>query len=168
MPDEIDPEDQPSSAGEDEARVQDAVEEAELVVPEQLQEALKQLPDPARKQVKSLIFGQSTTRFGPDPETTKILARVEQHQESCKLEAYKAVLANQEQESVRDHDFRKTKLNREFWMSLVVVLGAVLLCGVGVYLTATGQTTLGSNLLIGGAGILLFILKGSSGFFGRD
>ena len=58
MPDEIDPEDQPSSAGEDEARVQDAVEEAELVVPEQLQEALKQLPDPARKQVKSLIFGQ--------------------------------------------------------------------------------------------------------------
>jgi len=130
-----------------------------------MKKVLEELPPPEAKTLLSMFFARSTTSFGPDPETAKILVQAEQHEESCRLEGYKATLANRERQAVRDHDFRIKRLNREFTMSMVVLVGAVALCGVGLYLIIAGQTGLGSNLLIGGSMLLRYLLKGSSDFF---
>jgi hypothetical protein len=127
-------------------------------------EGLEKLP----KDLVSMLFAQSTTRFGPDPETAKILVQAEQHEEDCRLAGYQATLENREKESARDHEYRLKKLNREFGISIVVLVGALALCGIGLFMMVIGQTAVGSNLLIGGGMLLLYILKGNSQFFGKE
>jgi hypothetical protein len=134
-------------------------------LPPEIKKVLEELPAPEAKTLLSLIIARSTTSFGPDAETARILVEAEQHEEDCRLEGYKATLANREKQGMRDHEFRIKKLNREFAMSMVVLVGAIALCGVGLYLTINGQTVLGSNLLVGGAMLLLYLLKGSPDFF---
>jgi hypothetical protein len=131
-------------------------------VPADIAEALSKIGDPGAKTLLSMIVARSTTSFGPDPETAKILVAAEQHEEDCHLAGYKANLENREKQNVRDHEYRVKKLNREFWMSIAALIAAVGVCGVGVYLIVIGQSTLGSNLLVGGAGLLLYILKGNA------
>src|SRR5579859_2592610 len=116
--------------------------------PQKIAEALSKVGDPEAKMTLSVALSRTSYGFGPDPETAKIIAETEIHEENCRLEAYKTSLHNRDKQSDRDHDFRKRRLNRDFSMSLAVLTVALLGAGTGLYLIIRGTTAVGSNVLI--------------------
>jgi hypothetical protein len=57
------------------------------------------------------------------------------------------------------------RLNRDFLLSAAVLAFVLAFSGMGVHLlTATSSRALGSNLLMGGLGLLLYMLKGNTDF----
>lgn len=128
--------------------------------PQKITEALAKVGDPEAKMTLSVALSRTSYGFGPDPETAKIICDGEIHEENCRLEAYKASLSNRDKQSDRDHDFRKRQLNRDFAMSITVLLLAIVGAGTGLFLVVRGSTTLGSNLLIASIGLILYVLKG--------
>jgi hypothetical protein len=130
--------------------------------PQKIAEALSKVFDPEAKMTLSVALSSRTSYgFGFDPETAKIISDTEIHEENCRLEGYKASLSNRDKQNDRDHDFRKRRLNRDFSMSLAVLVVALLGAGTGLYLIVKGTTTIGSNVLIASIGIILYVLKGS-------
>jgi hypothetical protein len=85
-----------------------------------LADAISKVPDPQAKAMLSIALSRTTLGFGPDPETAKILADSEMHEEDCRLKGYTAQLQNKESQNVRDHEFRCKRLNREFIMNIAV------------------------------------------------
>ncbi len=78
---------------------------------------------------------RSTTTFGPDPATAKIIAQTEMHQESMRLEGYRETLKSRdlhdqrdherkESQSKRDHEFRRKKLNHQSLLALIGLVAA--------------------------------------------
>jgi hypothetical protein len=132
-----------------------------------LAEALSKIADPEAKAMLSIALSRTTLGFGPDPETAKILADSEMHQEDCRLKGYTAQLQNKDSQNSRDHDFRCKRLNREFAMNIAVLVASITGAVTGLYLLVQGHSQIGSNLLIASAGILLYILKGSADFLGK-
>jgi hypothetical protein len=128
--------------------------------PQKIAEALSKVGDPEAKMTLTVALSRTSYGFGPDPETAKIIADSEIHEENCRLEGYKASLDNRDKQNERDHDFRKRRLNREFSMSLAVLIVALLGAGTGLFLIIRGTTTIGSNVLIASIGIILYVLKG--------
>jgi hypothetical protein len=128
--------------------------------PQKVAEALNKVGDPEAKMTLSVALSRTSYGYGPDSETAKIIADTEIHEENCRLQAYKASLENRDKQNDRDHDYRKRKLNREFSMSLAVLIVALLGAGTGLYLIVRGTTTIGSNVLIASIGVILYVLKG--------
>jgi len=111
---------------------------------------IEKLPPEMRTMVSVMAgFFRSTT--GPDPETAKILAQTEMHEETCKLQGFTESLRIRDLQNERDHEFRKIRMNHETAKSLVVVavcLGAII---CGLYLIVAKQnSSIGTPLLIAG------------------
>jgi hypothetical protein len=122
---------------------------------EALPTEIENLPAEMRTMV-SVIAGFFRSTSGPDPETAKIMAQAEMHEESCKLEAYSQSLKNRDQQNERDHVFRVKRMNHETAKSLVVMV--VCLGGImcGLYLiVAKKDSAVGTPLLVAGFMALL-------------
>ncbi|MGC9223946.1 MAG: hypothetical protein ACP5E2_08470 [Terracidiphilus sp.] len=112
--------------------------------------ALEKLP-PETRDVVSVIAGFFRSTTGPDPETAKIVAESEMHEETCKLEGYKETLKLRDKQSERDHEFRKKKLNHETGKALIVILVAVSGIIAGLYLLVSkNNSAVGTPLLVAG------------------
>lgn len=133
------------------------------VLPAKVQEAIKQIPDKQMQAELSVALSRTTFGFGPDPQMAKVMAQAEMHEETCRLEGYKVSQQTRDKQNERDHDYRNRKLEREFWMSMLVLVTALAGAGTGIYFIASGNTIVGSNLLTGSIGIILYLLKGPSG-----
>lgn len=70
------------------------------------------------------------------------------HEEECKLKAFQSSLQNREAQSGRDHDFRKKKLNHQTGLTVTVLFATIGGVGGGLFLSATGNTSLGNPVLI--------------------
>lgn len=130
-------------------------------------EALNKIPDVDAKAILSIALSKTTLGFGPDPETAKVIAESEMHEEDCRLKGYTAQLQNKDLQSSRDHEFRCKRLNREFAMAISVLIASIAGAGIGLYLLIERHTQIGSNLLIASAAILLYLLKGNAEFLGK-
>lgn len=89
----------------------------------------------------------NTTTFGPDPETAKVIAQKEMHEEECRLKGYQSSLENREKQNQRDHEYRKKKLNHQSFMTGVVLLVSVVGIGAGLYLYVSGNHEVGGPVL---------------------
>jgi hypothetical protein len=76
---------------------------------------------PEMKTTVSVIAGMFRSISGPDPETSRIVAQSEMHEETCKLEGYKESLRIRDKQNERDHEFRKKRLNHETLKNVVVL-----------------------------------------------
>ncbi len=130
--------------------------------PQKVAEALSKVGDPEAKMTLSVALSRTSYGFGPDPETAKVIADTEIHEENCRLQAYQASLANRDKQNDRDHDFRKRRLNRDFAMSISVLVFSLCGAGTGLFLLTKGNTAIGSNLLIASVGLVLYLLRGTS------
>jgi hypothetical protein len=120
-----------------------------------LENALSKVPDTEARTILSLALSSRTSfGFGPDADSMKIMAETEMHQETCQLQAYQASLSNRDKQSERDHDFRRRKLNHQSLMSGAFVLVTICGVGAGLYLAATGNTSVGTPVLIASATLL--------------
>jgi hypothetical protein len=109
---------------------------------------LEKLP-PEMKTMVSVIAGIFRSTSGPDPETSKIVAQSEMHEESCKLEGYKESLRTRDKQNGRDHEFRKKRLNHETFRNTIISVVCVIGICTGLYLLVVKKDeTLGSNILI--------------------
>jgi hypothetical protein len=128
-------------------------------VPPEVKQAIEDLPAQQAKGLLSIILARTTTTFGPDPETAKIIAQSEMHEEDCRLKAYQAALQNKETQSQRDHDFRKKKLNHQTLMAVIVLVAATGLIGLGIYIQVTKTSnSLGGYLILGGGALVFHAL----------
>lgn len=94
-------------------------------------------------------FFRSTT--GPDPETAKVLAQTEMHEETCKLQGFTESLRIRDLQNERDHDFRKIRIKHETAKSVIVMMVCVGAIVCGLYLTvAKHDTSVGTPLMIAG------------------
>jgi hypothetical protein len=117
---------------------------------------------PETKAMVSLFAGIVRSTTGPDPETAKVAAQSEMHEETCRLEGYKESLKTRDRQSERDHEFRKKRLNHDTARNLILYVTCLLGIGVGLYLyIAKGEKTIGSNIvtacfvaLLGGKALL--------------
>jgi len=137
----------------------DPAEKEALAVPLEVKQAIENLPPQEAKGLLSIFLARTTTTFGPDPETAKIIAQSEMHEEDCRLQAYQAALQNKETQGQRDHDFRKKKLNHQTAMAVIVLCAATGLIGLGIYIqvTQTGNS-LGGYLILGGGALVFHAL----------
>jgi hypothetical protein len=106
-------------------------------------------------------FSRTTSSSGPDPETAKIMAEAEMHEETKRLEAYKANLENKDKQADRDHSFRRKELNHKTGLRLLVVAVAAGVVALGCYFLSTGKTDFGTPLLVGGGMAILESLHSS-------
>ena len=116
-------------------------------LPAPLLHALEKVPDQDAKAILSMAVSRTTFGFGPDPETAKILAQTEMQEEECRLKGFQASLQNREEQSKRDHEFRKKRLNHQTVMTVVVLTVTVAGIGGGLYLSSTGNASLGNPVL---------------------
>jgi hypothetical protein len=70
------------------------------------------------------------------------------HEENCRLQAYQASLQNREEQSKRDHEFRKKKLNHSTALMITVVVVTIGGVGGGLILSVTGNSSLGNPVLV--------------------
>lgn len=130
-------------------------ESRQSVLPPPIENALSKIPDADARTILSLALSSRTSfGFGPDAETMKVMAETEIHEETCRLQAYQASLANRDKQAERDHDFRKRKLNHQSLMTGTFVLVTICGVGAGLYLAATGNTAVGTPVLIASATLL--------------
>lgn len=95
-----------------------------------------------------MAVSRTTFGFGPDPETAKILAQTEIHEEECKLKGFQASLQNREEQNKRDHEFRKKKLNHQTGLTVTILTVTIAAIGGGLVLSITGNPALGNPVLI--------------------
>lgn len=132
--------------------------EKSLAIPSPIKEAIEQIPDQQAKAILS-IFALSRTSLGPDPETAKIAAQAEMHQETCRLDGYRTAQQYRDTQNQRDHEFRQKKLNHQSLMSASVL--AISLIGIlmGLMFSDKGNPTLGTPILVAS----LTLLSGLAG-----
>ena len=124
------------------------------LLPAPIESALSKVPDTDARTILSLALSRTSFGFGPDAESMKIMAETEIHQETCQLQAYQASLTNRDKQAERDHDFRRRKLNHQSLMTSAFVLVTICGVGAGLYLAATGNTSVGTPVLIASATLL--------------
>jgi len=104
---------------------------------------------PEMKTIVSVFAGIFRSTSGPDPETSRIVAQSEMHEETCKLEGYKESLRTRDKQNGRDHEFRKKRLNHETFRNTIISVVCVIGICTGLYLLVVKKDeTLGSNILI--------------------
>jgi len=69
------------------------------------------------------------------------------HEEECRLKGYQASLQNREEQNKRDHEFRKKRLNHQTVLTVVVLVVTVAGLGGGLYLSSSGNASLGNPVL---------------------
>jgi phosphotransferase system glucose/maltose/N-acetylglucosamine-specific IIC component len=118
---------------------------ASIALPPELQN----LPGDAKAEIFSMIASISLRNLtGPDPETARIAAQSEMHEETCRLDGYKKNLEVRDKQNERDHVFRTKKLNHQTALNLIFYALCVAGIAVGLYLyTAKGEKTVGSNVI---------------------
>jgi len=121
--------------------------ETSVPLPAPLLQALEKVPDQDAKAILSMAVSRTTFGFGPDPETAKILAQTEIHEEECRLKGFQASLQNREEQNKRDHEFRKKRLNHQTALMVIVLAVTVVGIGGGLFLSSTGNTSLGNPVL---------------------
>lgn len=131
-------------------------------IPHVVLEAAEKLAQQDPKTLLSIFLAKSTTSFGPDPETAKIMADAEMHEEDCKLKGYQSTLQNRDQQNQRDHEFRLKRLSHETAMQIIVLLTAVGGAGAGLYLLLKGNAVVGGNILVASVMTILYVLGGKS------
>jgi hypothetical protein len=132
------------------------------VLPPSAEEALEKVVEIGGPKALFEVFAairSSTTTFGPDPETAKILAQTEMHEEDCRLKGYQSSLENREKQSQRDHEYRKKKLNHQSLMTAAVLIVSVGGIGFGLFLSVSGSPNVGNPMLVAGL-MLLSTLPG--------
>jgi hypothetical protein len=127
-------------------------------LPPSIESALEKVPDKEARSMLSMAVSRTSFGFGPDAETMKVMAETEVHEETCRLDAYKAALANRDKQAERDHDFRKRKLNHQTALTVLVLVAGGLLIAFGIYIYTSNQNQLGGYLIVGGAAILFHAL----------
>jgi hypothetical protein len=105
------------------------------------------------------MMAQFTQKFGPDPDTTKILAENERHAEDNRLEAYKANLEKQEHQSQRDHECRMAQMKRSQWERYIILFAVLLAFATGIVLSLNGNT-LGNSIMIAMLPVLGILISG--------
>jgi phosphotransferase system glucose/maltose/N-acetylglucosamine-specific IIC component len=136
---------------------------AAIATPLALPPELEKLSPEIKSSMFSMMMGliiRNTT--GPDPETSKVVAQSEMHEETCRLEGYKEQLKNKDKQGERDHEFRKKQLNHDSMRNMAFYGICLVGICVGLYLlVAKSERTLGSNIvtacfvaLLGGKSIL--------------
>jgi hypothetical protein len=123
-------------------------------LPPEVKQVIEKLPSQEAKTLLSILIARSSTTFGPDPETAKVLSEAEIHEEECRLKAYQSMLQNREAQSQRDHDFRKKRLNHQTGMTTVILLVTVGGVVAGLTLNAYGNSGVGNPVLVGSFGML--------------
>jgi hypothetical protein len=111
---------------------------------------IEKLPPEMRTMV-SVMAGFFRSTSGPDPETARILAQTEMHEETCKLEGFKQSLKTRDQQNERDHLYRVKRMNHDTAKTLIVMV--VCLGGIicGLYLiVAKHDSAVGTPLLVAG------------------
>src|SRR5579863_2360829 len=135
-----------------------ALKASDPPLPAAIESALAKVPDKAARSTLTTALSVAISRtsfgFGPDAETMKIMAETEVHEETCRLDGFRASLANRDKQGDRDHDFRKRQLNHQTALTILVVLVGTALIGFGIYISVSSQNQLGGYLIIGGAAIL--------------
>lgn len=125
---------------------------------------LEKLP-PEMKTVVSVMAAFIRSSTGPDPDTAKIVAETEMHEESCKLEGYKETLKTRDLQNERDHKFRVKKLNHETAKSMILALVSVAGIITGLYLlVAKNNGSVGTPLLVAS----FMALIGGKSLFPKD
>ena len=111
---------------------------------------LDQLPADVKSSMFSMMMSliiRNTT--GPDPETSRIVAQSEMHEESCRLDGYKESLHTKDKQNDRDHEFRKKQLKHETAKSMTVALVCIAGIVTGLYLiVAKNDSSVGTPLLV--------------------
>jgi hypothetical protein len=134
---------------------------AEYVSPKDIEK----LP-PEMKTIVSVIAGLFRSTSGPDPETSRIVAESEMHEETCKLEGYKESLKIRDKQNGRDHEFRQKRLNHETFRNTLISAVCVIGICTGLYLLVVKKDELvGSNILIAS---FLALLEGGKLISHRD
>ena len=128
--------------------------EKALAIPSPIKEALETIPDQQTRAILSVALSRTSLGFGPDPETAKIIADSEMHQENCRLEGYKASLLNRDKQADRDHQFRGKKLNHQSLMTGVILAVSVIGALAGLYLSISGNPGLGNPVMVASLSIL--------------
>jgi hypothetical protein len=124
--------------------------EAAAVVPAEYIAAkeLEKLPA-EMKTVVSVMAAFIRSSSGPDPETAKIVAETERHEESCKLEGYKETLKTRDKQGERDHEFRKKRLNHDTAKNMILTAVSVVGIIVGLYLLVIQKdSSVGTPILV--------------------
>ena len=109
---------------------------------------MEKLPPEMRTMV-SMMAGFFRSTSGPDPETSKIVAQAEMHEESCKLDGFKESLKVRDQQNERDHEFRVKHLNHETGLNMLMmcIYIAGIICGLYLLVSKKNETV-GSYILI--------------------
>jgi hypothetical protein len=120
------------------------------LAPEQEQALAKALEAGGPKALLAFFTAirSTTTTFGPDPETAKVVAQTEMHEEECRLKGYQSSLENREKQSQRDHEYRKKKLNHQSMMTAAVLIVSVAGIGGGLILSVSGNAAIGNPVLV--------------------
>ena len=101
------------------------------------------------KAMVSVMAGLFRSTSGLDPESAKVLAQTEMHEETCKLQGFTESLKVRDQQNARDHEYRQKRLNHESAKSMIVLV--VCLGGIvsGLYLiVAEHNSAVGTPLLV--------------------
>jgi hypothetical protein len=128
---------------------------------------LETLPAEVKSSMFSLMMGlfvRSTT--GPDPESSRVAAQAEMHEETCRLDGYKESLKTRDRQSERDHEFRKKSLNHATALSLLITIACIggIACGLYLLIVKREQTH-GSGLLIAS---FMALLSGGKSILEKD
>lgn len=105
-------------------------------------------------------MAQFTQRFGPDPETTKILAENERYAEDNRLKAYQANLDKQDRQSQRDQDYRIAQLKQAERERYIVLFSSLAALGIGIVLSLKGNSSLGTPIMIAALTVLSVLVSG--------
>jgi hypothetical protein len=133
----------------------------------QLPPELEKLPAEIKSSMFSLMMGlfvRSTT--GPDPESARVAAQAEMHEETCRLEGYKESLKTRDRQSERDHEFRKKSLNHGTALGLLIAITCIAGIACGLYLLVVKrEQTLGTSLLVAS---FMALLNGGKSILKKD
>jgi hypothetical protein len=115
---------------------------------ENLPVEIENLPPEMRTMV-SVMAGFFRSTSGPDPETARILAQTEMHEETCKLQGFTESLKIKDQQNERDHKFRTQRLNHESAKTIALLVVCIVGIICGLYLIVEKQNTqVGTPLLV--------------------
>jgi hypothetical protein len=120
-----------------------------MPTPISLPPQLQNLNGDAKAELFSMIASISLRNMtGPDPETARVAAQSEMHEETCRLEGYKKSLESKDNQNERDHEFRKKKLNHQTGLSLLFYSVCVAGIAVGLFLfVQEHERSVGSNIV---------------------
>ena len=147
----------PENGGEPNSQA--AVPEPDSSQPVPFPQEIDKLPPEMAKTI--MVSVASFLKTGQDPDTAKLAAQAEMHEESCHLEAYKENLKNRDQQNTRDHAYRMKRLNHDTIMRLMFATVCVVGLVAGFYVYRRNPAP-GSTIMTASFMSLLYVLTGKS------